>query len=163
MKKESFRNLVVRLHKQRMRKVRLDADIRETQRMVLSRMMEKEEIRIQWERNKDCLVKKKVSQMREFSPRVLLELLGDQAFSILHASAAGVDAILPSLQQDKRDELMSSLTYRNTTPHVSLFFVSHKSSSEEVEEPSPANSVEPVLAKQRDALHAAGRESMEVT
>ena len=163
MKKDSCRNLVVRLHKQRMRKVRLDADIKETQRKLLSRMMEKEEIRIPWEGKKDCLVKKKVSQMREFSPRVLLEILGDQAFSVLHASAAGVDEILPSLEQDKRDEVMSSLTYRNTKPHVSLFFVRRESSSEEVEEHSPANSVEPVFAKQTDALHAAGRESMEAT
>ena len=147
MRKESASVLVKRLRRQRLRKVKLEMQLKETQRRLLSRMMEKEEIRIPWENNKECIVKKKTSQIREFSPRILLEVAGEEAFGVLYARAGKVDEMLLTMPHDKRELIISSVTYRNTMPYIRLFFVKNKTKSQEAEEQPVASSVEPVLAK----------------
>ena len=133
MRKESASVLVKRLRRQRLRKVKLEMQLKETQRRLLSRMMEKEEIRIPWEKNKECIVKKKTSQIREFSPRVLLEVAGEEAFDVLHARAAKVDEMLLTMPHDKRELIISSVTYRSTRPYVVLSFVKIRKPSQEPE------------------------------
>ena len=122
MRKESVRILVKRLQRQRLRQVKLEMQLKETQRRLLLRMIEKDEIRVPWEKNKECIVKKKTSQIREFSPRVLLEVAGEEAFGVLHARAGKVDQMLLTMPQDKREQIVSSITYKSTKPYFVLSF-----------------------------------------
>ncbi len=133
MRKESVTALVKRLQRQRLKKVKLEMQLKETQRRLLSRMIEKEEIRIPWEKNKECIVKRRSNQIREFSPRILLEVAGEEAFNVLHARAGKVDEMLLTMPHDKKELIISSVTYRNTRPYIQMSFVRIRNPSQEPE------------------------------
>ena len=140
MKRDSIQALVKRLQRQRLRRAKVDAQLkgiddrlRKTQLKIISKMAEMDEVRIGWEGNRHCIVKKKVSRMRQFSPRILLEVAGEAAFDALYARAGKVDQMLPTLPQDKQEQIVSSITYRNTRPYVVLSFVKIRKPSQEPE------------------------------
>ena len=126
MKKKSIRTLVEELQRQRARRAKLEAQVKKTQHLLLSQMTGKDELRLQWDAGRDCVVEKKTSKIREFSAQAIYEILGVESFSVLHVRAGKVDKLLPTLPEDKRNAIESSLAYKESKPYVQLFFVKHK-------------------------------------
>ena len=125
MKKKSIRTLVEELQRQRARMAKLEAQVKKTQHLLLSQMAGKDELRVQWDAGKDCVVEKKISKIREFSARAIYEVLGVESFSVLHVRAGKVDKLLPTLPEDKKKAIESSLAYKESKPYIQLFFVKH--------------------------------------